>query len=57
LLVILAAGWAAREGLRRTHTGAVVIDHPALGWAARLGLAIIFTAGLLDLASDTAELL
>jgi hypothetical protein len=57
LLVILAAGWVARDGLRRTHTGAVVVDHPALGWAARLGLAAIFTVGLLDLARDTAELL
>lgn len=57
LLVILAAGWVAREGLRRTHAGAVVVDHPALGWAARLGLAAIFTVGLLDLARDTAELL
>jgi hypothetical protein len=57
LLVILAAGWVAREGLRRTHTGAVVVDHPALGWAARLGLVAIFTVGLLDLARDTAELL
>jgi len=57
LLVILAAAWAAREGLRGTRTGAVVIDHPALGWAARLGLAAIFTASLLDLVGDTAELL
>jgi hypothetical protein len=57
LLVILAAGWAAREALRRTRAGTVLLDHPALGWAARLGLAAIFTVGLLDLASDTAELL
>jgi hypothetical protein len=56
-LVILAAGWVAREGLRRTHTGAVVVDHPALGWAARLGLVAIFTVSLLDLARDAAELL
>jgi hypothetical protein len=57
LLVILAAGWAAREGLRGTHSGAAVVDHPALGWAARLGLAAIFAISLLDLAGDTAELL
>jgi hypothetical protein len=57
LLVIVAAGWAARERLRGTHTGAVVLDHPAPGWAARVGLAAIFTVSLLDLASDTAELL
>jgi hypothetical protein len=57
LLIIVAAAWAAREGLRRTQTGAAVLDHPALGWAARFGLAAIFTIGLLDLAGDTAELL
>jgi hypothetical protein len=57
LLVILAAGWAAREALRRSRAGAVVLDHPALGWSARLGLAAIFTVGILDLAKDMAELL
>jgi hypothetical protein len=57
LLIILAAAWVAREGLRSTPTGAAVLDHPALGWVARLGLIGIFTISLLDLAGDTAELL
>ena len=57
LLAVLAAGWAARESLRRSDSGSVVLDHPALGWAARLGLAAIFTLAFLDLAKDTAELL
>lgn len=57
LLLIVAACWVAREGLRRTHAGAAVLNNPALGWAARLGLAAIFTVALLDLARDTAELL
>jgi hypothetical protein len=57
LLVLLAGAWAAREGMRRTHKGAALLDHPTLGWAARLGLAAIFTIGLLDLAGDTTELL
>ncbi|MGH8834189.1 MAG: hypothetical protein ACRDWG_04225 [Actinomycetes bacterium] len=57
LLLIVAACWVAREGLRRTHAGAALLNHPAVGWAARLGLAAIFTVALLDLARDTAELL
>jgi hypothetical protein len=57
LLIFLAAAWVAREGLRGTHTGAVVLDHPAPSWAARLSLIGIFTISLLDLAGDAAELL
>jgi len=57
LLLVVTAGWVAREGLRRTRAGAVVLGHPALGWATRLGLAAIFTIALLDLARDTAELI
>ncbi len=39
LLIILAAAWAAREGLRRTHKGPAVLDHsaPELGGSDRLG--------------------
>jgi hypothetical protein len=57
LLLVLAVGWVAREGARRSRAGAAVVDHPVLAWAARLGLVAIFTVSLLDLLRDTAELL
>src|SRR4029450_9281815 len=57
VFVIMAGGGGASEGVRCTHTGSCVVDHPGLGWAARLGLVAIFTVGLLDLARDAAELL
>jgi hypothetical protein len=57
LAALLAATWAAREGLRGTKTGAKALDHPALRWGGRLGLAVIFAIGLLDLGKDTAELI
>ena len=47
----------APSRLTRTRTGAASASLSAVQWAGRFGLAVVFAAGLLELAKDTAELL
>lgn len=56
LLLLLTAGWAASEGVRRTSAGAAALGHPGLRWGARLALAVVFAVSLLDLGQDAAAL-
>lgn len=55
--VLRAVGLRSKAPPRGTSKGGTATALAALQWAARLGLAVVFAAGLLDLAKDTAELL
>lgn len=55
--VLRRGGRFSKAPARRTTHGAATTALSAVQWAARLGLAVVFAAGLLDLAKDTAELL
>ncbi len=52
----LALGWLARKWALRLPVGRTTLKHPLVPWVARLILAVLFIAGLLDLARDTATL-
>lgn len=56
MFAVLALGWAAREGVRRTPAGAATLGHPAAVWTARAALVALFALGLADLTRDTVEL-
>ncbi|MGH3822169.1 MAG: hypothetical protein ACRDRA_04915 [Pseudonocardiaceae bacterium] len=53
---VLALGWLAREWALRLPACRATLIHPLTPWIARLILALLFIAGLLDLARDTATL-
>jgi len=52
-----AVGLLSMPPVGGRRNGATATALSAVQWAARLGLAVVFAAGLLDLAKDTAELL
>lgn len=53
---VLALGWLAREWTLRLPASRATLKHPLMPWIARLILALLFIAGLLDLARDAATL-
>lgn len=55
--VLRAVGLSSKGPAQGTTHGATAAARSAVQWAARLALALVFAAGLLDLARDTAELL
>ncbi|HEX6150196.1 hypothetical protein [Nocardioides sp.] len=50
--LLLAAGWAALNGLRRSESGARLLSHPLPAWIARGALAALFVASVLDIVED-----
>jgi len=50
--LLLAAGWAALNALRRSETGSALLAHPAPAWIARGALTAIFVFLVLDLVND-----
>lgn len=51
-LLVLAAGWATLNALRRSERGSALLAHPGSAWAVRGALAVIFLFSVLDIVSD-----
>lgn len=55
-LLVLAAGWATLNALRRSEKGSALVAHPAPAWVVRGALAAVFLYAVLDIVSDVSRL-